>query len=476
MLMRRKVFSYGAFLLALAMIATACGDSEPAAPPETVIVTETSIVTEVVTETSIVTETVEVEMTNPLEGTTVTVFGPESSDVEAGAFQAALDLFAAANDMTISYTGARDFSDQINVQVAGGNPPDIGILPQPGKLADFGRNGDLVALSDDLTATIQSTTPEGLWALGNVDGVQYAGPTKADVKSNVWYKPAVFADKGYAVPDTWDGLRALSQQMIDNGDTPWCVGIDSGGGATGWPFTDWTEDLILRYEGAEFFDQWVAGDVPFSDEGVVKIFNEIKDLWDLPGGTYAAGGSIVTTLFGDNGPALADDQCLMHRQANFFASFFPAGTYFGADRNDDGVAGIDVFYFPAINAGDDKPLLSGGVYPVAFQDRPEVHAVMEYMATADYANARQRFQQLAQGGASTTVSGFISPHTDADLSLWSPLGQSFLNIFQNSLIVAFDGSDQMPTPVNAEFWRSATAFINDEIDAAIAAAQIDGAR
>ena len=103
-------------LLAFALVAGACGGDGEVAPPQTIIVTETSIVTEVVTETSIVTETeiVEVEAENPFEGTTVTVFGPESSDVEAGAHQAAMDVFAAETGIDIQYTGARDFSDLIN--------------------------------------------------------------------------------------------------------------------------------------------------------------------------------------------------------------------------------------------------------------------------------------------------------------------------------------------------------------------------
>lgn len=446
-----------ALVLALAMIASACASqSSDTAPPETVVVTS------IVTETSVVTETVQEQ--DPLAGTTVTVFGPESSDVEAGAFQAALDLFAAAHGMTISYTGARDFSDQINVQVAGGNPPDIGILPQPGKLADFAREGALVALPDDITSEVQSTTPEGLWQLGNVDGVQYGIPTKADLKSLVWYKPALFAEKGYDVPQSWEELQQLTKDMIANGDTPWCVGIDSGGGATGWPFTDWVEDLVLRHYGGDVYDQWVAGDVKFEDQRIIDVFNEIRDLWEQPGATYAAGGTIATTLFGDNGPPLADGTCLMHKQANFFAAFIPEGTAFGPD-------GVDVFYFPPVTP-DIKPVLGGGVYPVAFRDAPEVMAVMKYMASADYANARQRFQKLANGGG-TALSGFLSPNSGADKTLWEPLEQSFLDILQQAEIFRFDGSDNMPTPVNAEFWRSATAFVNGDIDAQTAAANID---
>lgn len=447
------------FMLVMALVIAACASESGGeeATPETVVVTS------IVTETSVVTETV--EATNPLAGTTVTVFGPESSDVEAGAFQAALDLFAAQNGMTITYTGARDFSDQINVQVAGGNPPDIGILPQPGKLADFARQGVLVPLPDDVTATVQSTTPEGLWQLGNVDGVQYGIPTKADLKSLVWYQPAVFAEKGYAVPESWDELKSLTNDMIANGDTPWCVGIDSGGGATGWPFTDWTEDLMLRFYGGDVYDQWVAGEVLFSDERVVSVFNEIRDLWDTPNATYAAGGTIATTLFGDNGPPLADGTCMMHRQANFFAAFFPETTVYGPD-------GVDVFYFPPVT-DDVRPVLGGGVYPVQFADRPEVAAVMGYMSTAEYANARQRFQKLANGGGDETLSGFLSPNLEADQSLWAPLEQSFNAILAGAEIFRFDGSDNMPTPVNAEFWRSATAFVNGDIDAEEATANID---
>ena len=449
----------------MALLAAACGTDSGDAVPETVVVTSIVTQTETITETSIVTETVEVEVMNPLAGTTVTVFGPESSDVEAGAFQAALNNFALANGMTINYTGARDFSDQINVQVAGGNPPDIGILPQPGKLADFATEGALVALSDDLTAIVQSTTPEGLWSLGNVDGVQYGIPTKADLKSLVWYQPALFTEKGYAVPATWDELLTLTDTMIANGDTPWCVGIDSGGGATGWPFTDWTEDLLLRFHGGDVYDEWVTGDIPFSDDRIVAVFDAIRDLWDTPAATYAAGGTIATTLFGDNGPPLADGTCLMHRQANFFASFFPAETVYGPD-------GVDVFYFPPVTE-DVRPVLGGGVFPVQFADRPEVAAVMGYMASADYANARQTFQKLANGGGETTISGFLSPHSGADQSLWAPLEQSFNAILAGAEIFRFDGSDNMPSAVNSEFWRSATAFVNGDIDAVTAAAAID---
>ncbi|MCP3975556.1 MAG: alpha-glucoside ABC transporter substrate-binding protein, partial [bacterium] len=51
----------------------------------------------------------------------------------------------------------------------------------------------------------------------------------------------------------------------------------------------------------------------------------------------------------------------------------------------------------------------------------------------------------------------------------------FLNILAGAELFRFDGSDNMPTAANAEFWRAATAFVNGDIDAAAAAAAIDAA-
>ncbi len=462
--MKVKLVRLLALIAALALVAGACGgdESDTPATPETVVVTSivtetetvTSVVTETVTETvtEVVTETVEVEMVNPLAGTTVTVFGPESSDAEAGSHQAALDIFAAQNGMTIQYTGERSFSDLINAQAAGGNPPDIAVFPQPGKIADFAREGWILPIPDDVLATMDANIGAAWNAFGNVDGVQYAIPTKADLKSLVWYRPADFAANGYEVPGTWADLKALSQQMIDDGNVPWCVGIESGG-ATGWAFTDWVEDLTLRYEGADFYDEWVAHTIPFDSPEMNAIWTEILALWNTPGAVYAEGGTISSTFFGDNGRPLVEGDCMMHRQASFFSAFFPDGTAFGPD-------GVDVFYFPSVSG--DRPVLGAGTLVSAFRDAPEVWAVMEYYASPEYADNRQRFQNLSKGGGAV-LSGFLSPNLNADLSLYQPLEQSFLDILFTAEVVRFDGSDLMPAAVGAgTFWSEATSAVNGD--------------
>jgi alpha-glucoside transport system substrate-binding protein len=386
-----------------------------------------------------------------IEGTTVTVFGPESSDEEAGAQQDALNVFAEANGMEIIYTGARDFSDQINAQAAGGNPPDIAVFPQPGKVIDFANEGFILPVPQAVVDVIRPQWPAGTLETVSTDAGVFGIMNKTDLKSIVWYSTAVFADGGYAEPQTLDELIALGDQMVVDGVTPWCVGIESGG-ATGWPFTDWMEDLMLRLHGADVYDQWVAHEIPFDDQRVQDAANQILDIWNAPGAVYAAGGSIAATPFGDNGVPLVDGTCAMHRQASFYAAFLPEGTVVG----DDGE--VNVFYFPS--ADDSRPVLTAGTYVSAFRDAPEVWAVIEYMGTAEYANARQAAQVERLGGGQ---SGFLSANLGADLSVYNELEQSFVEILLSADPARFDASDLMPAAVGAgTFWSEGTSAVNGD--------------
>jgi alpha-glucoside transport system substrate-binding protein len=156
----------------------------------------------------------------------------------------------------------------------------------------------------------------------------------------------------------------------------------------------------------------------------------------------------------------------MHRQANFFAGLFPEGTTF-ADPEDP--TAVDVFYFPDING--DKPALTAGIFAAAFNDDPATMAVMDYIATADYAETRQRNQTEAVGGG---LSGYLSAAQGQDPSVYQPLEQSFLEILEASQIARFDGSDLMPADVGAgTFWSEGTSLVNGDTTAEDAAATIE---
>jgi len=403
----------------------------------------------------------EMEESLPMAGEVVRVTGPERSAEEWNAIESAMIPFEEATGAEVIYTGSADWEAEINVQIAAGNPPDISIFPQPGKLADFAREGSVMPLTDDAYEVATKNWSEAQISFGEVDGDFYGMPVKNDLKSIVWHKPAVFEDNGYDIPQTWDELIELTDTMIADGITPWCVGIESGQ-ATGWVFTDWTEDLVLRDLGPEAYDDWVSNDLKFDSPEIKAIFEKILGLWNTPDAVFASGGSISSTHFA-SGPAegLAADDCAMVRQASFFASFYEGDS-----------SEIDVFYFPS-NSPDEKPVMGGGNLTGAFNDRDATWAVMEYMGSPDYANARQVAQRENKGGG---ISGFNTANLNADKSLWSPLGQGFVTIMQEAEVFRFDGSDLMPADVGAgEFWTQATAMVNGESDIDTAAAAIDAA-
>ena len=301
-------------------------------------------------------------------------------------------------------------------------------------------------------------------SFGNVDGTQYGVPIKADLKPLVWYMPASFAEAGYEVPETFDDFFALTEQMIENGDTPLCIGIEDGA-ATGWPFTDWVEEFILREQGIEFYNQWASHEIPFNSPEVVDTMQRVIDLWNTEGMVFAAGGSIAATAMGENGEPLVAGDCMMHKQSNFYGSFITnAGASFGTEEGQ-----VDTFYFPA-NEG--RPTLVGGINVAAFRDAPEVWAVMQYLGSPEFANARQTAQ--AEINADVGVSGFLTANLNADQSLWNELEQAMLEILATGDPVAFDASDLMPGEVGAgTFWSEGVALVNGDIDAQTAADNIE---
>jgi alpha-glucoside transport system substrate-binding protein len=450
--MNKRWLKLAAVPIALSLVAAACGSDDDSGSSSDTSNTET-------------TEAAATGDTGDFGGVTVTITGPERDDPSIAAINDTLNAWGETVNLKVEYTGDADWEANINTQVEGGNPPDISFFPQPGKLADFARAGYVVPLTDDVNATLDEFWADGYQLYGNVDDVQYGVPAKTDLKSLVWYQPQAFADAGYEVPTTFDEFTALVDQMAaDGGPKPLCVGIESGQ-ATGWTFTDWVEDMVLRQAGADVYDQWVSHEIPFNDPQIVTTMQTIADLWTEEN-VFAAGGSIAATNFADNGQPLVDGQCYMHRQANFFAGLFPEGTTF-ADPSDP--TAVDVFYFPDING--DRPVLTAGIFAAAFNEDPATMAVMNYIATADYAETRQKNQTEAVGGG---LSGYLSAAQGQDPAVYQPLEQSFLAILDAAQIARFDASDLMPADVGAgTFWSEGTSLVNGDTTAQEAADAIE---
>jgi alpha-glucoside transport system substrate-binding protein len=397
-----------------------------------------------------------------LEGTSVSVYTsivePEQTE-QTDSYKP----FEECTGVTVEYEGSREFEAQLLVRIQAGNAPDIAYVPQPGLLRTIVQDfpDSVVEPPEAVGTNVDENYAEGWKGYGTVDGTFYAAPLGANVKSYVWYSPSMFEDAGYEVPETWDDMMDLSQQIVDDGAMPWCAGVESGD-ATGWPGTDFIEDVVLRTAGPDVYDQWVTHEIPFNDPQIV-------DAWDTAGEILkndefvnaGLGGvdSIATTTWTDAGFPILDGTCWMSRAANFYANQWPEGTEVAPDGD------VYAFYLPT-NQEDIKPVLSGAEFVAAFDDRPEVQAFQTYLSTADWANAK---------AVATPGGGWVSANKGLDPeNLTSELDRMSAEIFADPAAVArFDGSDLMPGEVGAgTFWTgivnwltgSSTEEVTDQIE------------
>ncbi len=396
-----------------------------------------------------------------LSGQSLTIFGPWLSP-EAEYFSNILAYFEDATGVNATYTGSDGFEQQIVIDAEAGSPPNIAIFPQPGLAATMAAQGLLTPLPEDMAAWVADNYAAGQsW----VDLGTYADETGADqlfgyfynvnVKSLVWYNPENFEDAGYEVPETMEELIALSEQMIADGETPWCIGLASGP-ATGWPATDWVEDIMLRTQAPEVYDQWVTNEIPFNDDRVkeaIETFGMFARNDDMVAG---GAGGVASTDFRDSPTGLfsSPPQCYMHRQASFATAFFPEDVTVGEDA--------DFFYFPAF-AGKDlgSPVLGAGTL-MTITDPSD--ATAEFMNFLKQPIAHELF--MAQ-------SGFLTPHTGVNIDAYRDdtlrkQGQILLD----ATTFRFDASDLMPGAVGAgTFWTGMVDYVGgadvDEVTDAI---------
>jgi len=382
-------------------------------------------------------------------GQTLNIFGPWRGDDQALA-ESILAYFEAATGATVSYSSSENYEQQIVIDTEAGSPPDVAILPQPGLIQNLVSKGFAVPLGEETGQWLEDNYAagaswRGIGTYTGPDGTEalYAFPYKIDVKSLVWYVPDNFDDAGYEVPETMEDLKALEQQMIADGETPWCIGLGSGG-ATGWPATDWVEDLMLRTHPPEVYDQWVSNEMPFDDPKVIEVlekFAEVARNDDMVAGGVDAVGA---TDFRESplGLFASPPQCYMHRQASFIPTFFPDGTEIGLDA--------DFFYFPASGEGDlGKPVLGAGTLAFITNDTPAARGFIEFLKTPI---AHEVW--MAQ-------SGFLTPYSAVNTDLY---GDSTLkkmgDILLNATTFRFDGSDLMPAAVGAgTFWTGMIDFV-----------------
>ena len=390
------------------------------------------------------------------EGTTVVVDGP-FTDVDEVLFNESMQAFEEATGIEVNYIGNKEFEGSISIRVEAGDAPDIADFPQPGLLAGFVRQGYIVDPTTFISEDWLSGQYNDSWLQMSTMGGQSAGVWhRFNGKSLVWYPKDDFDAAGYGIPTNWDELVALMDTMVADGDTPWCIGIESGA-ATGWPATDWMEEFMLRTTSLENYDAWTRGELPFSSSEVRYAAKMVAQIWFNDDYVYGGRDGIVSTFFGDSPAPMFEEppQCWMHKQGNFITGFFPEGAQAGVD--------YDFFYLPGIDPAFGRPFLVAGDIMAMFNDRPEVRALMEYFTTPQSAEG-----WLQNGGA-------LAAHRTATPEMYGQdMERGIAELVQQATSFRFDGSDLMPGEVGAgSFWKGMTDWVSGAADLDTVLAEID---
>lgn len=388
-----------------------------------------------------------------VKGQTVQISGGITG-TEADALNKTFDQFTKDTGIKVVYTGDKSFEGNIVTKVNGGSAPDIAIVPQPGLLATLVGTGSVVQPDSTTTANVSKYWSAAWKSYGSVGGKFYAAPMLASVKGFIWYSPAKFKEWGVTVPKTFDELLTLTQTIQQKTNAaPWCAGFASDA-ASGWPGTDWVEDLVLRQSGPDVYDNWVAGKVKFTDQPIKDAFDAVGKILLNPKYVNAGFGdvkSINSTAFADVAAKVADGTCPMTHQASFLSSNFLTVT--NKDGKTPTIApdgDVYAFLMPGIKAGD-SAAEAGGEFVTAFSSKKAVQMVQDYMSSPDFANARVK------------LGGVISANNGADPTLASSqfLTDTMKTLQDPKTTVRFDASDLMPATVGAgSFWKGMVNWID----------------
>ncbi|GAB3181956.1 ABC transporter substrate-binding protein [Streptomyces incanus] len=349
--------------------------------------------------------------------------------------------FVPAQDPIINFLGSK---------IAGGAPPDVALLPQPGAVKQAVEKGWAKPLGAEARAELTKNYSQGWQDIGSVDGTPYGVYYKAANKSLIWYNAQVFENAGANEPKTWQDLLTAAQTVYDSGVTPFSVG-----GADGWTLTDWFENIYLSQAGPEKYDQLAAHEIKWTDPSVKDALATLAEIWGKA--DYLAGGpdgalqtefpaSVTQTFTGGDQPK---------------AGMVYEGDFVQVNIGEtEAKVGTDAKVFPFPSVGDGPPVVSGGDAAVILEDSKAAQALATFLASPDAA------------GIQAKLGGYLSPNKNVPNSAYPNKVQQKM---AQALVDAgddfrFDMSDQAPqafggTPGKGE-WKALQDFLKNPKDIA----------
>jgi alpha-glucoside transport system substrate-binding protein len=392
-----------------------------------------------------------------LDGTTLEVAAVWTGQEQKN-FKQVLAEFEKRTGAKVTFVPAQDpIINFLGSKIAGGQPPDIALLPQPGAIKQAVQKGWAKPLGADAIKEVQKNYSQGWQDIGKVGGKQYGVYYKAANKSLVWYNTKVFENAGAKEPKTWQDLLTTAQAVYDSGVTPFSVG-----GADGWTLTDWFENVYLSQAGPEKYDQLAQHKIKWTDPSVKQALTTLAQIWGKKG--YIAGNasgalqtefpaSVTQAFTGGDQPKAAMVYEGDFVQVNIGETKAKVGT------------DAKVFPFPAV--GSAAPVVSGGDSAVIFKDSKGAQALATFLASPDAATIQAK------------LGGYLSPNKSVPNSAYPNEVQRTI---AKALIASgddfrFDMSDQAPqafggTPGKGE-WKDLQDFLKNPKDVAGTQAKLE---
>ncbi len=381
------------------------------------------------------------------------------SGAEQDNFRAVLDEFSRRTHATVDYTsGGTDIALLVNSRLAGGEPPDIAFLPQPGVVAELARRGVLTPITGEAERAVRRNYSQAWQDLGTVDGRLVGLYFKVANKSVIWYRTGAFDEAGVSPPATWDELRDVSRTLTEAGITPMATA-----GADGWVLTDWFENTYLNLAGPQRYDALARHQLPWTDETVVATLQLLADDWHAP-------------HFVHGGPTAATQLSFTQGVADVFGvrpttAMLAEGDFVASEIRALGqvTVGEGARFFPWPSIGGSPPaVVVAGDQAVVFRDSPASEALMTFLASPE------------AGEIMASRGGYLSANRNLDPASYpDDTTRALAEAVVDADLLRFDLSDLTPQAFgggsSAHMWVVLQNFLGGQLTATQAAAQLEDA-
>jgi alpha-glucoside transport system substrate-binding protein len=375
---------------------------------------------------------------------------------EGQGFAAAIADFATATGIAVQVDSIGSSHETVlKTRIDGGSPPDMAMLAQPTGVLAYAKDNKLIDVATFMDVEkLNAEFPTTIGLITEGDKI-WGVPTKADVKSMIWYPIKAFEAKGYAVPATWDELVALADKIVaDGAGFPFCASAGGPGTATGWQLTDWVEEILLKTEDPQVTADWISHKIPFNDPKIKAAFDRVGGLLFKDGYVDGGGTAIVNNPMTEvMDPMFEGDTltpgCWMQKIPVWYGpDFFPDKRVNGGDSKY--VVGTDIGIFPFPTISEEFKGAEGSADTImVLADRPEVRAFVEFLATPEGLKGW------------ITGTGVLSPNVTTPAEWYANNYKLKVanDIASNATAIAFDASDLMPPSVGqGTFWTEISAW------------------